>query len=232
MPRFRNPRPPTRCVTFADLLAGRAGGEVPQARAAIRDAADLVERLREVSAGTAALAVSASRFEADMRARGSLPTLRAQRAGHVITISSSAGFASGAGRGLYSASKFAVEGVSEALQAELAPLGIHVTIVEPGSFRTDFLTGTSKRRPEVDIPDYADTVGRLQTAIDASDGRQPGDPAKAAAAVRRLVAGTERPLRLQLGSDCVQLVEGKIAAVADELARWRELAHSTDFAAE
>jgi NAD(P)-dependent dehydrogenase (short-subunit alcohol dehydrogenase family) len=161
--------------------------------------------------------------------RAALPTLRSQGAGHVVNIGSSAGFASSAGRGLYSASKFAVEGITEALHAELAPLGIHVTVVEPGSFRTEFLTADSKRRPGKDVPAYADTVGQLHAAIEANNGRQPGDPAKAVAAIRRLVAAAEPPLRLQLGSDCVTLVEDKLASVAKELDQWRELALSTDF---
>jgi NAD(P)-dependent dehydrogenase (short-subunit alcohol dehydrogenase family) len=164
--------------------------------------------------------------------RAVLPTLRSQAAGHIVNIGSSAGFASSAGRGLYSASKFAVEGITEALHAELAPLGIHVTVVEPGSFRTEFLTADSKRQAGKDVPAYADTVGRLHAVIEANNGRQPGDPVKAVAAIRRLVAAAEPPLRLQLGSDCVTLVEGKLDSVAKELDQWRELALSTDFKPE
>jgi NAD(P)-dependent dehydrogenase (short-subunit alcohol dehydrogenase family) len=161
--------------------------------------------------------------------RAALPVLRAQRAGHVVNVGSSAGFVSSAGRGLYSASKAALESISEALHAELAPLGVRVTVVEPGSFRTEFLTPGSRRGPGVDIPAYAPTVGALRSAVAAGDGHQPGDPTKAVAALRELVAAADPPLRLQLGSDCVSLVEGKLAAVADELHRWRGLALSTDF---
>jgi NAD(P)-dependent dehydrogenase (short-subunit alcohol dehydrogenase family) len=161
--------------------------------------------------------------------RAVLPTLRRQRAGRVINIGSSAGFASGAGRGLYGASKFAVEAITEALRGELAPHNIHTTVVEPGSFRTEFLTEHSRRRPNTDIGAYTETVGALHAAITANNGHQPGDPTKAVAAIRHLAAMTEPPLRLQLGSDCVALVEGKLAAVATELDRWRELALSTDF---
>ncbi|MET8850755.1 SDR family NAD(P)-dependent oxidoreductase [Amycolatopsis sp. NPDC004625] len=162
--------------------------------------------------------------------RAALPALRARRSGRILTISSSAGFASGAGRGLYSASKFAVEGLSEALRQELAPHGIHVTIVEPGSFRTGFLGTTSRRRTAVTEPAYAATVGTLHTAITRGDGRQPGDPAQAVAAIRTVAAAAEPPLRVQLGEDCVRLVEGKLAQVAGELHRWRALASSTGFA--
>ena len=162
--------------------------------------------------------------------RAVLPTLRAQGAGRIINIGSSAGFASSAGRGLYSASKFAVEGLTEALRAEVAPLGIHVTVVELGSFRTNFLTSDSRREAAERIPVYAGTAGKLTGALEASNGRQPGDPMKAAAAIRQLAAARQPPLRLQLGSDCVSLVEGKLATMAEELDRWRELALSTDFA--
>ncbi|MDI5962258.1 oxidoreductase [Streptantibioticus silvisoli] len=163
--------------------------------------------------------------------RAALPTLRAQGAGRVLNIGSSAGFAAGAGRGLYGASKFAVESITEALRGELGPLGIHVTVVEPGSFRTEFLSADSKRQAGSDIPAYADTVGTLYTAMAANNGKQPGDPVKAVAAIRRLAVAAEPPLRLQLGSDCVNLVEGKLASVAEELDQWRELALSTDFPA-
>jgi NAD(P)-dependent dehydrogenase (short-subunit alcohol dehydrogenase family) len=161
--------------------------------------------------------------------RAVLPTLRAQGTGRIINIGSSAGFASSAGRGLYSASKFAVEGLTEALRAEVAPLGIHVTVVELGSFRTNFLTSDSRGEAAESIPAYADTAGQLIEAIEASNGRQPGDPIKAVAAIRQLGAAGQPPLRLHLGSDCVSLVEDKLATVAEELHRWRELALSTDF---
>jgi NAD(P)-dependent dehydrogenase (short-subunit alcohol dehydrogenase family) len=161
--------------------------------------------------------------------RAALPTLRAQGAGRVVNIGSSAGFAAGAGRGVYGASKFAVEAITEALQGELAPLGIHATVVEPGSFRTGFLTADSKRRAGTGIPAYADTVGKLQRAIEANNGHQAGDPAQAVAAIRRLAVEPEPPLRLHLGSDCVSLVESKLASVAKELDQWRDLALSTDF---
>ena len=138
-----------------------------------------------------------------------------------------------AGRGLYGASKAAVEAITEAiteaLRAELAPLGIRVTVVEPGSLRTEFLTAGSRRQAKQAIADYDGTVGKLRDAIQASNGHQPGDPVKAAAAIRQLAAIPEPPLRLPLGSDCVTLVEGKLDSVARELGQWRDLALSTDF---
>lgn len=161
--------------------------------------------------------------------RALLPTLRAQRSGRLLNLSSSAGFAAGAGRGLYGASKFAVEALSEALHEELAPLGVHVTAIEPGSFRTDFLSSGSRRSPERIIDDYEPTVGPLRAAVAANDGRQPGDPARAVAAMLEIAAMEAPPLRAQLGSDSVAIVEAKLEAVAAELAAHRRLALSTDF---
>ena len=120
----------------------------------------------------------------------------------------------------------AVAAGTEALRAELAPLGIRVTVVEPGSFRTEFLTVGSRRQAKEAIADYDGTVGKLRDVIQASNGHQPGDPVKAAAAIRQLAAIPEPPLRLPLGSDCVTLVEGKLDSVARELGQWRDLALS------
>jgi NAD(P)-dependent dehydrogenase (short-subunit alcohol dehydrogenase family) len=161
--------------------------------------------------------------------RAVLPVLRRQRAGHIVNMGSSAGVAAGAGGGLYSATKFAVEAVTEALYAELTPLGIHVTVVEPGSFRTQFLTADSLQRVDIGIADYLDTVGTLIQAASTFDGHQPGDPQRAVEAIRRLVDSPQPPLRLPLGRDSVELVESKLAHVAGELASWREVSLSTDY---
>ncbi len=164
--------------------------------------------------------------------RAVLPTLRSQRSGHIINFSSSAGFATSAGRGLYSASKFAVEGITEALHAELAPLGIRVSVIEPGSFRTEFLSTGSRGVTPVTIEDYAPTVGILIDGVQSGDGKQPGDPDKAIAAIVRLIDADEPPLRLTLGSDAVALVEGKLESVRRDLDAWRHVSLSTDFASE
>lgn len=163
--------------------------------------------------------------------RAVLPTLRSQGSGHIVNIGSSAGIAAGAGRGIYGASKSALEAITEALRGELDPLGIHVTIVEPGSFRTNFLTSESFRQPATSIPAYAATSGEVLAAARVNDGRQPGDPAKAVAAIRRLTTTPEPPLRLPLGSDSVTLAEHKLATVTKDLAQWRTLSLSTDFTA-
>ncbi|MFD6415308.1 oxidoreductase [Streptomyces sp. NPDC060194] len=159
--------------------------------------------------------------------RATLPTLRAQRSGHVVNIGSVGGFATAPGVGLYGASKFALEGVSEALHAELAPLGVRVTIVEPGGFRTDFLSGSSIKVEPAAIADYAAGAGPVRAALAGNDGRQPGDPAKAAAAVVDLAESADPPLRLQLGADAVERVEAKLDLVRRELDTWRDVALST-----
>ncbi|MFI2763262.1 oxidoreductase [Streptomyces echinatus] len=159
--------------------------------------------------------------------RATLPTLRAQRSGHVLNISSVGGFATAPAVGLYGASKFALEGVSEALHGELAPLGVHVTIVEPGGFRTDFLGGSSLRVEPASIADYDAGAGPVREAMAANDGRQPGDPAKAAKAVVDVTEAAEPPLRLQLGTDAVERVEAKLDLVRRELDQWRHVALST-----
>lgn len=161
--------------------------------------------------------------------RAVLPQLRAQRSGHIINISSLGGYAAYQGWGLYGATKFAVEGITEALAQEVAPLGIHATVVEPGFFRTEFLDGSSLHRSAVVIEDYEGTVGVLRTRATELNKQQPGDPRKLAAALIQLAAAKQPPLRLPLGEDAVARIEGKNAAVAAELERWRALSESTGF---
>jgi NAD(P)-dependent dehydrogenase (short-subunit alcohol dehydrogenase family) len=159
--------------------------------------------------------------------RAVLPVLRGQRSGRVLNISSVGGFTTGAGWGVYGSTKFAVEGLSEALHAELAPLGIHVTVIEPGVFRTDFLDSSSLHRAKGVLDDYADTSGKTRDWADESNHGQQGDPAKAAKAIFALAEASDPPLRLQLGADSVDRVEAKLAQVKAELDHWRELSVST-----
>lgn len=161
--------------------------------------------------------------------RAVLPHMRRQRSGHVINLSSVGGYRSGAGFGVYCSTKFAVEGLSEALAAELAPLGIKVTVVEPGYFRTDFLDASSLSVSPAIIADYAGTAGAVREAAKAISHNQPGDPARLAPAIVDLAHADTPPLRLALGSDTVAAIEDKNAFVADELARWRHVSVSTDF---
>ena len=161
--------------------------------------------------------------------RGVLPFMRKARSGHVINISSVGGFRSGAGFGTYCSTKFAVEGLSEALHAELAPLGIKVTVVEPGYFRTDFLDGNSLVESPVVIEDYAATSGEVRKLAKVYNQQQPGNPELLAVAMIKLVAAPQPPMRLALGSDTLQAIEDKLAYVKEETNAWRELSASTDF---
>lgn len=161
--------------------------------------------------------------------RAILPHMRRQRSGHILNLSSVGGYRSGAGFGVYCSTKFAVEGISEALAQELAPLGIKVTIIEPGYFRTDFLDASSLAVSPVRIDDYAETAGATRARAAEVSHNQPGDPAKLAPAIVRLVNEANPPLRMAFGSDTVAAIEAKNAFVADELARWHDLSISTDF---
>lgn len=161
--------------------------------------------------------------------RAVLPYMRAARSGHVINLSSVGGYASGPGFGVYCSTKFAVEGLSEALHAELAPVGVKVTVVEPGYFRTEFLEGNSLVESPSTIADYDSTAGEVRKIAKAVTLNQPGDPDKLAQAMIILVEAKKAPLRLPMGSDCVAAIEAKNAFVADELQKWREVSVSTDY---
>ena len=160
--------------------------------------------------------------------RAVLPQMRRQRSGHIINISSIGGYAAYVGWGAYGATKFAVEGLTEALALELAPLGIHATVVEPGFFRTDFLDDQSLVKTATRIADYADTVGAMRDFAAGANHAQPGDPAKLAKAMIALVNAKQPPLRMPFGTDTVAKIAEKNAQVAAEVAAWHSLAISTD----
>lgn len=164
--------------------------------------------------------------------RAVLPAMRARRAGHVINISSLGGVRSSAGFGVYCSTKFAVEGLTEALHAELAPLGIHATVVEPGYFRTEFLDTASLSVSPLVLEDYAESAGAVREAARRINLHQPGDPVRLARAVMQLVASPTPPLRLPLGTDTLHTIADKHAFVEKETAAWRDLAASTDFPAQ
>jgi NAD(P)-dependent dehydrogenase (short-subunit alcohol dehydrogenase family) len=164
--------------------------------------------------------------------RAVLPYMRKQRLGHIINMSSIGGYASFPGWGIYCATKFAVEGISEALSIELAPLGVHATVVEPGYFRTDFLSAASLSSTAVRIDDYANTAGRTRAHAEAVNHRQPGDPQRLAQIIMQLAAARNPPTRLALGSDTAARIEEKHRDVARELDLWRSVTLSTDFASE
>src|SRR5690606_7587786 len=163
--------------------------------------------------------------------RAVLPIMRAQRAGRILNISSIGGYRAAAGFGVYCSTKFAVEGLSEALHAELAPLGIHVTVVEPGYFRTDFLDATSLSVSPASISDYNATAGAVRNVASDLNHAQPGDPQRLARVLVEFVASPNPPVRLPLGSDTVAAIEAKHEADAAIVAEWRSVSVSTDFAA-
>lgn len=161
--------------------------------------------------------------------RAVLPRMRKQRSGHIINMSSVAGFSAFPGWGLYASTKFAVEGITEGLQGELAPLGIHATAVEPGMFRTDFLDGSSLTRTARQISDYEETVGKTRETAEQRNHQQPGDPKKLAQALIEIVNAPDPPLRLPLGKDTLERLEQKSEQVKRETEQWRNLSASTDF---
>lgn len=161
--------------------------------------------------------------------RAVLPSMRQHRSGHIINLSSIGGYRSYPGWGVYGSTKFAVEGITEALHYELAPLGIHATVVEPGFFRTNFLDASSLRQTKVQIPDYAETVGKTRDMAVERNYQQPGDPIKLAQAILEIANTDEPPLRLPLGSDTLQAIAQKHAYVEQETAKWRTLSESTDY---
>lgn len=158
-----------------------------------------------------------------------LPYLRAQRSGHIVNITSIAGLAPGTGSGFYAASKFAVEGMSQSLAQEVAPLGIKVTLVEPGAFRTDFLSDHSIRTRQIGIADYTATAGASLTALEKMAGKQIGDPARAARAIIQAVRAPEPPLHLVLGSDAFRRTLEKQKRFAAELDAWKDVTLGTDY---
>jgi NAD(P)-dependent dehydrogenase (short-subunit alcohol dehydrogenase family) len=160
--------------------------------------------------------------------RAVLPAMRAQQSGHILQLTSVGGLVSIGGFGPYCASKFALEGWSEALRDEVKPLGIRVTIVEPGAFRTEF-AGPANMRPARRLDAYRPAIDPIEAYLYGGDGKQPGDPAKAAEAMIAAVESDDPPLRLLLGADAIGLWEQKQAVFSAELARWRASGHATGF---
>lgn len=157
-----------------------------------------------------------------------LPGMRERGAGTIVNVSSIAGRTSQPGSGYYSATKFALEGASDALSKEVGPLGVRVVIVEPGGFRTDF-AGRSLTQSAVPIEDYADTAGLRRKENATIDGRQPGDPVRAAQAILQVVASDNPPLRLLLGSDALRRAEGELVGQRADIDAWVDVTRSTDF---
>lgn len=161
--------------------------------------------------------------------QAALPFLRAQRRGHIVNISSVAGLAPLSGSGIYAATKFALEGLSESLAQEVGPLGIRVTLVEPGAFRTDFLSSHSIRRAVGSIAAYAKTSGRTVHDLHEIAGKQPGDPVLAARAIIEAVEAKAPPMHLILGRDALRRARAKFQQLSEEIERWKRVTLSTDF---
>ena len=183
--------------------------------------------MEEASDATARAVYETNVFGALNVIRAALPRLRAQRSGRIINISSIGGFVGSPGWGIYNSTKFAVEGFSEALAKELAPLGISVIIVEPGYFRTDFLDESSLHTEATIIDDYAQTAGAMRTTAAGVNHAQP--------AIR--LSGrsdcphpgvADPPLRIQLGSDSYTAIANNLAFVAGEQKMWHDVSVSTD----
>ncbi|MCX5227123.1 oxidoreductase [Streptomyces sp. NBC_00233] len=157
--------------------------------------------------------------------RAVLPHMRARRSGAIVQLSSVGGQMSMAGFGAYSATKFALEGMSEALAAEVRPLGIDVLIVEPGAFRTSLFGNHSLSGDG--IADYTETVGATRAFVETGGGRQKGDPAKAAAAVLAALNADETPLRLALGDDSIDTILGHLEQVRADVTTWEKVGRDT-----
>jgi NAD(P)-dependent dehydrogenase (short-subunit alcohol dehydrogenase family) len=207
--------------------------------ATVRDLADRHGRIDVLvnSAGRSHVGAAEETTETELRSlfdlhvfgpaaliRAVLPHMRARRSGSIVQLSSMGGQMSFAGFSAYSATKFALEGMSEALADEVRPLGIKVLVVEPGLFRTSLFANISVSE---EIADYMDTVGPTRQMIDTGDGRQPGDPAKAAAAILTALDADETPLRLPLGDDAVDAVLGHLDSIRAEITAWEKVARDT-----
>lgn len=162
--------------------------------------------------------------------RQALPQLRKQRSGHIINFSSTAGFYGFGGSAIYAATKFAVDGMSEALAQDVQPFGIHVTAVKPGYFRTNFLSPGSLSTSTTNlIEDYASLREAQESGLKQYDQNQPGDPEKGMDVLIQVAESEHPPLHLFLGKDAYEVANNKIESVQKDMAAWEVLATSTDF---
>jgi NAD(P)-dependent dehydrogenase (short-subunit alcohol dehydrogenase family) len=189
----------------------------------------IVGAIEETSEAELRAVMETNFFGAVAVTRAALPVLRAQRAGAIVNISSMGGQMSAPGFGAYSASKFALEGFSEALAQELASFGVKVLIVEPGAFRTDFAGAALRHMPILEP--YREIVGPIRAFASGMDATQEGDPAKAAAAVAAALSAESTPLRLQLGRDSVEAVRTHAEKLLDEMKPWESIAVNTGISA-
>ncbi|MUL37556.1 oxidoreductase [Gloeocapsopsis dulcis] len=188
----------------------------------------LIGALEEVSQEQIRRNFETNLFGAINMMRAILPIMRQQGRGHIVNMSAIAGFTNELGFSIYGKAKFALEGMSEALRGEVAPFGIKVTIVEPGPFRTDFI-GRSLVRTAHPMPEYETTVGKFLNFLNTIEGKQPGDPEKAANAIIQVVKSENPPLRLVLGKYAYAKFREKIESLTQELDAWAEVGMNTDF---
>lgn len=161
--------------------------------------------------------------------RTAIPIMRQQKRGHLINISAAAAFGNYPGFAIYGAGKAGLEAAAEAVAAECAPFGIHVTLVIPGPFRTDFIARSLEVTPR--LPEYANTVGKFETFLRRINGKQPGDPLKAAEAIYHIAGVEKPPFHLVLGKYANDKFDKKLKALGAELEVWRSVGLPTDFAA-
>jgi NAD(P)-dependent dehydrogenase (short-subunit alcohol dehydrogenase family) len=184
--------------------------------------------IEEVSLDEARKQMETNFFGALALTQAVLPIMRRQGSGHVVQISSVAGLRSSPGMGLYNASKYALEGFSEALALETADLNIQVTIVEPGPFRTEWAGPSSSRSAKI-IEDYSSTAGKLINTINGYSGQQPGDPAKGAKAIIKAINDPNPPLRLPLGKIAFDGIKDKMQRLEKNLSEWEDVILDTSF---
>jgi NAD(P)-dependent dehydrogenase (short-subunit alcohol dehydrogenase family) len=189
----------------------------------------MVRAIEEVSTEEAQATLDTNFFGTFNVIRAVVPHFRANRSGHIIDFSSVGGITGSAGYGVYNAAKFAVEGLSEALDLELRPFGIKVTIVEPGYFRTEFLSSGSIKKAAKLVDACADTVGKASNNVSSGGGNQPGDPAKAVRVIIKAVESSAPPLRLPLGSNYYARIDEKLSRLKRDIGGWREFASATQF---
>lgn len=188
----------------------------------------LMGAIEETSMDEARQQMETNFFGALAVTQAAIPHMRKQGGGHIIQFSSVAGLLGTPGVGLYNASKFALEGMSEALRLEVAPFNIHVTIVEPGPFRT-LWAGASMKFTEKQLDGYEETAHKTKTTITGYSGAQPGDPVKGSQAVLKLIEEEKPPLRLVLGKLALQRARTKIKLLEDDFNAYESVSNSVDF---
>lgn len=246
---FGTLRKPEQIQAFNDLVPGKTFGlqldvnNQVQMQSVIQHILDKYDRLdilvnnagyglfgaiEEISMEEARMQMETNFFAVLALTQAVLPIMRKQKSGHIIQISSMSGLRANSGTGLYNASKFALEGMSEALALEIQPLNIHLTLVEPGPFRTDW-AGASSVSAKNTITDYEQSSGIRLKLLQSSSGKQPGDPVKGAKAILHAINASQPPLRLVLGKVALDAIRDKFKTVEEEFSKWEDISLNTSF---